>query len=102
MPDYSITLGIHYYIYNEAVLNTTATFDTTARTFEKQLEWYENHKANHPVFVAEENNVVVGWASLSPYSDRCAYDTTVEVSVYIHADHRGKKYRFEVTGSNYT
>ena len=78
-------------IYNEAVLNTTATFDTTARTFEKQLEWYENHKANHPVFVAEENNVVVGWASLSPYSDRCAYDTTVEVSVYIHADHRGKK-----------
>ena len=78
-------------IYNEAVLNTTATFDTTARTFEKQLEWYENHKTNHPVFVAEENNVVVGWASLSPYSDRCAYDTTVEVSVYIHADHRGKK-----------
>ncbi|MBP6428741.1 MAG: N-acetyltransferase [Bacteroidia bacterium] len=78
-------------IYNEAVLNTTATFDTAARTFEKQLEWYENHKANHPVFVAEENNVVVGWASLSPYSDRCAYDTTVEVSVYIHPDHRGKK-----------
>ena len=33
-------------IYNEAVLNTTATFDTAARTFEKQLEWYENHKAN--------------------------------------------------------
>ena len=78
-------------IYNEAVLNTTATFDTTPRTFEKQLEWYENHKSNHPVFVAEENNTIVGWASLSPYSDRCAYDTTVEVSVYIHVDHRGKK-----------
>lgn len=78
-------------IYNEAVINTTATFDTTPRTFEKQLEWYKNHKSNHPVFVAEENNTIVGWASLSPYSDRCAYDTTVEVSVYIHHDHRGKK-----------
>ncbi|MFZ7113746.1 MAG: GNAT family N-acetyltransferase [Bacteroidota bacterium] len=78
-------------IYNEAVLNTTATFDTTPRTFEKQMEWFENHKANHPVFVAEENNTIVGWASLSPYSDRCAYETTVEVSVYIHAGHRGKK-----------
>ncbi|HQW00593.1 MAG TPA: N-acetyltransferase family protein [Bacteroidia bacterium] len=78
-------------IYNEAVLNTTATFDTTPRTFEKQLEWYNNHKENHPVFVAEENKTIVGWASLSPYSDRCAYDTTVEVSVYIHHDHRGKK-----------
>ncbi|MBK6989100.1 MAG: N-acetyltransferase [Bacteroidetes bacterium] len=78
-------------IYNEAVLNATATFDTTPRTFEKQLEWYNNHKENHPVFVAEENNTIVGWASLSPYSDRCAYDTTVEVSVYIHHDHRGKR-----------
>jgi len=55
------------------------------------LEWYNNHKENHPVFVAEENKTIVGWASLSPYSDRCAYDTTVEVSVYIHHDHRGKK-----------
>jgi phosphinothricin acetyltransferase len=78
-------------IYNEAVLNTTATFDTTPRTFEKQLEWFNQHKENHPVFVAEENNVIVGWASLSPYSDRCAYDTTVEVSIYIHHEHRGKK-----------
>lgn len=78
-------------IYNEAVLNTTATFDTTPRTFEKQLEWYQNHKSNHPVLVAEENNTIVGWASLSPYSDRCAYDTTVEVSIYIHHEHRGKK-----------
>ena len=34
--------------------------------------------------------MVVGWASLSPWSDRCAYDTTVEVSVYIHHDFRGQ------------
>ena len=48
------------------------------------------HKKNHPVFVAEERGKIVGWSSLSPWSDRCAYDTTVEVSVYIHKDHRGK------------
>lgn len=78
-------------IYNEAILNTTATFDTSPRTMEKQIEWFNNHKQNHPIFIAEENNTIVGWASLSPYSDRCAYDTTVEVSVYIHHNHRGKK-----------
>ena len=78
-------------IYNEAVLNATATFDTTKKKKKKQLEWYNNHKENHPVFVAEENKTIVGWASLSPYSDRCAYDTTVEVSVYIHHNHSGKK-----------
>lgn len=77
-------------IYNEAVVNLTATFDTEERSSVKQIEWWKNHKRNHPVFVAEEDDVVIGWASLSPWSDRCAYDTTVEVSVYVHADHRAK------------
>lgn len=77
-------------IYNDAVLHTTATFDTELRSMESQKEWFRKHKKNHPVFVADKNNVVVGWASLSPWSDRCAYDTTVEVSVYIHADFRGQ------------
>ena len=77
-------------IYNEAVANTTATFDTDLRSFEKQLEWFAAHKKNHPVMVAEIENNVVGWASLSPWSDRCAYDTTVEVSVYIHKDFRAQ------------
>ncbi|MBK5284399.1 MAG: N-acetyltransferase [Bacteroidia bacterium] len=77
-------------IYNEAVLNTTATFDTEPRTFEKQLEWWSMHKKNHPVFVGDEKDKIIGWTSLSPWSDRCAYDTTVEVSVYIHKDFRGR------------
>ena len=77
-------------IYNEAVANTTATFDTEPRSFEKQMEWWSKHKKNHPVFVSEQNNAINGWASLSPWSDRCAYDSTVEVSVYIHKDFRGR------------
>jgi L-amino acid N-acyltransferase YncA len=75
-------------IYNEVVLNNTATFDTEPRTSKKQFEWFRNHKKNHPVIVAEKEGVVVGWASMSPWSDRCAYDTTVEVSVYVHKDFR--------------
>jgi len=77
-------------IYNDAVLHTTATFDTEPRTVEKQAEWFAKHKKNHPVMVAEQEGRVIGWASLSPWSDRCAYDTTVEVSVYVQADSRGK------------
>jgi L-amino acid N-acyltransferase len=77
-------------IYNEAALNTTATFDTEPRSMAKQLEWFHNHKKNHPVLVAEEDDRIVGWASLSPWSDRCAYETTVEVSVYVHKDYRGR------------
>ncbi len=77
-------------IYNDAVVNTTATFDTDQRTIEKQIDWFLKHKKNHPVLVAEKDRQVIGWASLSPWSDRCAYDTTVEVSVYVHKDFRGQ------------
>ncbi len=77
-------------IYNEAVLNSTATFDTEPRSHEKQFQWFRAHKKNHPVFVAEESGTIVGWASLSSWSDKKAYDLTVEVSVYVHVDHRGK------------
>lgn len=77
-------------IYNEAIENTTATFDTELRTIEKQMEWWSKHRKNHPIIVAEEKGMITGWASMSPWSDRCAYDTTVEVSVYIHKDFRGR------------
>jgi L-amino acid N-acyltransferase YncA len=77
-------------IYNEAVRNTTATFDTEERSIEQQLRWFEKHKSNHPVLIAEENSAIIGWASLSAWSDRSAYDGTVEVSVYVHHEHRNK------------
>jgi L-amino acid N-acyltransferase len=75
-------------IYNDAILNTTATFDTELKTVEERLIWLRNHDANHPVLVAEINNEVVGWASLSKWSDRCAYDSTAEVSVYVRKNYR--------------
>jgi phosphinothricin acetyltransferase len=77
-------------IYNDAVVHTTATFDTDERTMEKQMEWFGKHQSNHPVVVAEKEHQVVGWASMSPWSDRCAYNTTVEISVYVHRDFRGQ------------
>ncbi|TDF95905.1 GNAT family N-acetyltransferase [Paenibacillus piri] len=77
-------------IYNEAVHNTTATFDTVDRTYEQQVQWFEKHGDMHPVLVAVLNDRVVGWASLNPYSDRLAYARTAEVSLYIHRDFRGQ------------
>lgn len=77
-------------IYNDAVLRTTATFDTQPKTLDQQRAWFEAHDAQHPILVAEEDGQVVGWASLSAYSDRCAYDGTAEDSVYVREDCRGR------------
>lgn len=77
-------------IYNQAVLRATGTFDTEPKTLEQQRDWFSRHGASHPVIVAEEAGKVVGWASVSPYSDRCAYARTAEVSVYIDEAARGR------------
>jgi phosphinothricin acetyltransferase len=77
-------------IYNEAIVNTTATFDTELKTETDRMIWLEAHDEMHPVLVAELNGRVIGWASLSRWSERAAYDTTAEVSLYVHKDFRNQ------------
>ena len=77
-------------IYNEAIRKTVATFDTEPKTPEEQMIWYTDHGPKYPILVAEENGIVMGWASLSKWSDRCAYSDTAEISLYVHEDHQGR------------
>jgi phosphinothricin acetyltransferase len=67
------------------------TFDLVPRTHEEQLAWIAEHQGAHPAIVAEDGDeAVVGFASVSPYRSRPAYSTTVEDSVYVRADQRGR------------
>lgn len=77
-------------IYNEAVLTTDATFDLEPKTEEEQGVWLARHDRMHPVLVAELDGVVIGWASLSEWSSRCAYTATAEISLYIKEEFRGR------------
>jgi L-amino acid N-acyltransferase len=70
-------------IYNEAVLTTTATFDNQPKTLKEQEIWFNSHNQKHPILVAETHAGVIGWASLSEWSTRCAYADTAEISIYI-------------------
>jgi len=77
-------------IYNEAILTTTATFDTEPKSEADRLVWFESHDDRYPVIVAEDAGRVVGWASLSRWSDRCAYRETAETSFYVLQQARGR------------
>lgn len=77
-------------IYNEAILNTVATFDTNIKTLDEQKEWFDKHGSKNPIIVAEENGKITGWASLSKYSDRCAYSDTAELSLYVKEESQGR------------
>ena len=82
-------------IYNEAVLNTTASYDYEPRTLEHRIAWYEEHlKNNYPIFVAQSlaaQGRVVGWSALNPFHTRMGYRFTTENSVYVapQAQRRG-------------
>ena len=77
-------------IYNAAVTGSVDTFDLVPRTLEEQLAWIDDHAGAHPAVVAVEGSQVLGFGSVSPYRPRPAYATTVEDSVYVDEDARGR------------
>jgi len=72
-------------VYAEGIATGNATFEVDPPTWER---W----DAAHPTLrlVAVEDGRVVGWAALSPYSDRRCYRGVAEESVYVAASARGK------------
>ena len=79
-------------IYNDEVLHGISTLDLNPRTMAEWREWFARHNVdNHPLLTAEtENGKVAGYASLSDYRDKEAYRSSVELSIYVARDCRGK------------
>ena len=73
-------------IYTEGIATGFATFETKAPSYDS---WNLSH-IDSCRLVAEEDDVVLGWAALSPVSSRCVYGGVAEVSVYIGSNSRGK------------
>jgi len=78
-------------IYNHVILNTTSVYSEEPHTFQMRLNWY-NERTNNgfPVLVAEQEGQVIGFASFGHFRVWPCYRYTVENSVYVHVDHRGK------------
>lgn len=78
-------------IYNEVILHTTAVYDYEPHTLEMRKQWFTVKKEQGlPVFVAEEADRVLGLSSFGPFRAWAAYQYSVENSVYVAADARGK------------
>jgi phosphinothricin acetyltransferase len=75
-------------IYNAALVERGSTFATEPRSAED----FENRIAQErfPFLVATAEDRVIGWASLSAYSDRECYVGIGECSVYVSPEARGR------------
>ena len=90
-------------IYNHEVRTSTATFDIVERSVAAQEIWMADRSGAFSVLVAVEGGpddqvvddgpdgqVIMGFASLSPFRERAAYRSTVENSIYVADGYRSR------------
>lgn len=78
-------------IYNDAVANTTSIWNETLSDLEGRRKWLEEREAQgFPVLVATDENGVAGYATFGPFRPHEGYRQTVENSVYVRGDLRGR------------
>ncbi len=79
-------------IFNEAIANSTALYDYTPRAPESMTSWFATKRSNgFPVLGFEDDaGSLLGFASYGTFRAWPAYKYSVEHSIYVHRDHRGK------------
>ncbi len=78
-------------IYNEIILNTTAVWHYEPHTLEMRKEWFEQRQQEgFPIFVAVEGEKMLGFSSFGSFRPWLGYKKTVENSVYVASDSRGR------------
>lgn len=86
--DLSALLGI----YNHYVVTTPVTFDLEPRTLAQRRAWLASFAptGRYQCFIAEEGREPIGWVCSGKFREKAAYDTSVELSIYLRPDAHGK------------
>lgn len=75
-------------IYNQTIPLRYVTADLTPITLESRIEWFNQFSENRPLWVYESASKVVAWGSLRSFYGRPAYNSTVEIAIYIDEKYR--------------
>jgi L-amino acid N-acyltransferase YncA len=78
-------------IYNEVILNSTAVYAEDIVDLADRQAWFEaRRRAGFPVLVAATDREVLGFGSFGDWRPWPCYAATVEHSVHVRADRRGR------------
>ena len=78
--------------YNWYIEHSTATWETEPLTSGQFAERIRNVRRKYPWIILEEEGVPAGYAYLSHFNERAAYDWTADVSIYVAPEMRKKGY----------
>ena len=80
-------------IYNYYVEHTAVTFETMpVSESEMKNRMNEVIESGHSFCVGEAGDKIIGYYYTHRWNNRCAYSTTLEESIYLDKDERGKGY----------
>ncbi|MGY0197169.1 N-acetyltransferase family protein [Leptothrix sp. BB-4] len=79
-------------ILNDAIVNSTALYDYRPRTMANMVTWFDvKRQGGFPVIGVEDAaGVLLAFGSYGTFRAFPAFKYTVEHSVYVHTDHRGR------------
>jgi len=79
-------------ILNGVIVGSDYYLSDELKTEDDITLWYEEHQnsTRYAIFSAFIENSFAGWVSLSPFRRPNGYNSTAELSVYIHPDYYGK------------
>lgn len=79
-------------ILNDAILHSTASWQTEANSLASRRQWFAERQAlGQPVLVMEASDgSIAGFGAYGPFRAYQGYALTVEHSIYVAAAHRGK------------
>jgi phosphinothricin acetyltransferase len=78
-------------IYNTEITNNTSVYQESIYSSKDIVEWFKNKRdGSWPVFVYTDKESVCGFATYGTFRARQLYISTVEHSVFVHQQYRGK------------
>lgn len=77
-------------IYAPYVEDTAISFELEVPSVDEFADRIANTLRKYPYIVAEEDGRILGYAYVSAFKSRSAYDHCVETSIYVDRDARGK------------
>ena len=77
-------------IYEPLVLETAVSFELDPPGPAEMASRIQSVTSSHPWLVSEEGGVVLAYAYATRFRGRPAYRWSVETTVYVHEDHRGR------------
>ncbi len=77
-------------IYDEGIATGSATFAAGTHSASERRKWLSARDERAPVFVGADDENVVAWSALAPFSGREWYTGVAEYTVYVSAAARGR------------